>query len=326
LLFDSETSSNLDSDDIFQLYETSLASYNPLASLNSSNCGLEDLAGFYYGLKIVSNLDVHHIQPCSTPLVDSLNHFHSHLATNTLKSDLFSGVSGLLTASLSCSSELNDTHLFKLLDLLLSFQTSDGFFLDQQDSSKNLPLGIAHGIHGVLISLLHFYAIRPSHDLANSIHRLISAYNLINLDLDSSFNRNVSWCSGLSGHLIVLSYLSQVFPEYCFDGERIISKLMSSCHLDDKSDLYFCCGLSGVYASLLYTSLHHNNSLAPSFSSWFSGLKAHILNSFSTRLSNSSYELMKPSLLDGFSIFPLLESNSSHHLTVLESILLFKSW
>ena len=182
-----------------------------MASLNSSNCGLEDLAGFYYGLKIVSDLDAHHIRPCSIPLVDSLNHFHSHSATDTLKSDLFSGVSGLLAASLSCSSELNDDHLFKLLDLLLSFQTPDGFFLAQRDSSKNLPLGIAHGIHGVLISLLHFYAFRPSHDLALSIHRLVSAYNLTNLDLDLSFSRNISWCSGLSGHLIVLSYLSQFF-------------------------------------------------------------------------------------------------------------------
>ena len=326
LLFNSESSSTTELDDIFHLYQISLASYYPLAYLNSSNCGLEDLAGFYYGLKIASNLDVHHIQPCSTPFVDSLKHFHSHLATDTLKSDLFSGVSGLLTASLSCSSELNDDHLFKLLDLLLSFQTPDGLFLAQRDSSKNLPLGIAHGIHGILITLLHFYAFRPSHDLALSIHRLVSAYNLTNLDLDSSFNRNFSWCSGLSGHLIVLSYLSQSFPEYRFDGERIISNIMSSCHLDDKSDLYFCCGLSGVYASILYISLQPNNSFPTSCSSWFSGLKAHIINSFSTRLSRSNYELMKPSLLDGFSIFPLLASNSLNHLNVLESILLFKSW
>ena len=326
LFFNSESSSTLEFDDIFHLHETSLASYYPLASLNSSNCGLDDLAGFYYGLKVASNLDVHHIQPCSTPLVDSLNHFYSHLATDTLKSDLFSGVSGLLTASLSCTSELNDDHLFKLLDLLLSFQTPEGFFLAQRESSKNLPLGIAHGIHGVLISLLHFYAFRPTHDLALSIHRLVSAYNLTNLDLDSSFNSNSSWCSGLSGHLIVLSYLSQVFPEYRFDGEKIISNIMSSCHLDAKSDLYFCCGLSGVYASLLYISLQHNTSFPPSFFSWFPGLKEHIINSFSSRLSRSSYELMKPSLLDGFSIFPFLVSNSLKHLNVLQSILLFKSW
>ena len=325
LLFNSESSSTTELDDIFHLHETSLASYYPLASLNSSNCGLDDLAGFYYGLKVASNLDVHHIQPCFTPLVDSLKHFHSHLATDTLKSDLFSGVSGLLTASLSCSSELNDDHLFKLLDLLLSFQTPDGLFLAQRDSSKNLPLGIAHGIHGILITLLHFYAFRPSHDLALSIHRLVSAYNLTNLDLDSSFNRNFSWCSGLSGHLIVLSYLSQSFPEYRFDGEKIISNIMSSCHLDAKSDLYFCCGLSGVYASL-FTSRTSIIRVSPSFPSWFSGLKAHIINSFSARLSRSSYELMKPSLLDGFSIFPLLASNSLNHLNVLESILLFKSW
>ena len=326
LFFNSESSSTLEFDDIFHLHETSLASYYPLASLNSSNCGLDDLAGFYYGLKVASNLGVHHIQPCSTPLVDSLNHFYSHLATDTLKSDLFSGVSGLLTASLSCTSELNDDHLFKLLDLLLSFQTPEGFFLAQRESSKNLPLGIAHGIHGVLISLLHFYAFRPTHDLALSIHRLVSAYNLTNLDLDSSFNSNSSWCSGLSGHLIVLSYLSQVFPEYRFDGEKIISNIMSSCHLDVKSDLYFCCGLSGVYASLLYISLQHNTSFPPSFFSWFPGLKEHIINSFSSRLSRSSYELMKPSLLDGFSIFPFLVSNSLKHLNVLQSILLFKSW
>ena len=166
----------------------------------------------------------------------------------------------------------------------------------------------------------------PSHDLALSIHRLVSAYNLTNPDLDSSFNRNFSWCSGLSGHLIVLSYLSQSFPEYRFDGRRLISNIMSSCHLDDKSDLYFCCGLSGVYASILYISLQPNNSFPASCSSWFSGLKAHIINSFSTRLSRSNYELMKPSLLDGFSIFPFLASNSLNHLNVLESILLFKSW
>ena len=170
-------------------------------------------------------------------------------------------------------------------------------------------------------SFLYFQSIFR---LSDSIHRLISAYDLTNLD-SRSFHRNPSWCSGYSGHLIVLSYLSHVLPEYKFNIEPTLSSFISSWHLEEKSDLYFCCGLSGIYASFLYISLQHRNSLPPSFDPWLSALKEYITSNFSSSLSRSSYELMKPSLLDGFSIFPILASNSTNHLSLLESILLFIS-
>ncbi len=326
LYLDVSSSPRLDLTNVRRIHDISVSSYHPFPSLNSSNCGLNDFAGYHYGLTLVSKLDDNYIQPVIPSLFDSLNNSSSDLlASDTLKSDLFSGLSGLLTASLSCNVEANESHLSMLLDLLLTFQTQDGSFLIQRSSSKTLPLGIAHGVHGILICLLHFYSFRPSTVLSSSIHRLIAAYNLSNLDFDHCFRNNFSWCSGLSGHLIVLSYLSQIFPDYSFDVSAKLSPLIDSLDFDQESDLYFCCGLSGIYASLLYISLKHKQGLPPSFFSWFEQLKMHIIRSYTSRFSHSKFNLMKPTLLDGFSIFPFLSSSSSTHTHLLESILLFKN-
>lgn len=320
-----ESPNSFDYVNMKNLFLDSLENYQPMPSLQYSNCGLNDIAGFYYGLNLISLLVKDNQMLSSYSINNSLSKTTLRQLYNSesLKPDLFSGVAGSIIAVLSTNSQYDEEQFNILINILLTFQREDGRFLSKRTCNDILPLGLAHGVHGVLLCLLHIYSVKQSSEVLNSIHRIVEAYQLTRLDIVKSFELNLSWCSGFSGHLVVLSYLSELIPEYSFDAYTKISTLVDSCNLKKQSDPYFCCGLSGIYASLIYLFAKNNQYISKNLQDWLNHMKIYIIDLYAKRLSTSNYDLMKPCLLDGFSIFPLLASSTTD-LNYIETLLLFK--
>lgn len=308
------------------LFSRSVECYLPLNSLSPLTCGLSDLGGFIYGIQLA-----HHVDPgfdyqhlFSTSLFFNENSLDLLRRSDRVCPDLFSGLAGSVVAFLSLKPSIDNCYFESLIGLLLSYQSDDGFYYCTREDSSKLPLGIAHGVHGVLLSLLHVYTYTKSDLVLSSIHRLISAYKLTDLCTLDSFKQDMSWCSGLSGHLVTLRYLSTILPEYTFDEYRISQFILSHLNPSLYGDLSFCCGQSGILASLLYVDYFFTDEYSGLMRDLIQELHASIFDRFSSRFQESHYFLFKQDLLNGFSILPFFECCDTFSIRYLESILLFR--
>lgn len=319
----------LESDTQFfkKLFLCSLEAYLPVSSLSSTTLGFSDIGGLMYGLQLLNSFDqdLHFHHSSFIEKLVSADSFQSLKSRDSLCLDLFSGLSGYIIGLVSCKSFVSTSYILDSIDLLMSYQREDGSIDSLSTRTSICPLGISHGVHGVLLALLHAYTETQSDAIYHSIRKLISAYDLFSFKVLSALSSNMSWCSGLCGHLVTLSYLTKILPEYPFDFKKAFDFLFVSDQLLKSRDLSFCCGQSGILASLIYLRNSHLTSSDMRFDIVINQLRSNIISAFKHNCENKHYLLYKQDLLDGFSIFPFLDDRISSDLKYLESILVFRS-
>lgn len=309
-----------------QLFFSSLDGYTPLSSASSSTLGLSNVGGFLYGLQLVNFFDheLHFYHSSFSDLCVSVESLHKLKCSNSFSLDLFSGLSGYIVGLLSHKFFVSSSSLVDSIDLLLSFQNVDGFFTCPARGKAPLPLGISHGVHGLLLALLHAYSEMKSEYIYQSICKLISAYQLTSDTFLSSFSTDLSWCSGLCGHLVTLSYLADILPEFSMDYQKGLKYIFEQSSLIKNRDLSFCCGQSGILASLIYLNRNANITPNPRLELLIGELRSNILTTFNDNCDDKRYFYYKQDLLDGFSIFPFLDDRIYSGLKYLESLLVFR--
>ena len=196
----------------------------------------------------------------------------------------------------------------------MSFQSEDGFFNSSVSGQPYLSFGISHRVHGLLLALLHAYTETQSDLIYHSIRRLISAYDLTSSTVLSSFSSNISWCSGLCGHLVTLSFLSQILPEYTFDLHKALDLLFANDQLFMSRDLSFCCGQSGILASHIYLRNSNVTCSDTRFETVINKLRSNIITAYLDNFESKQYLLYKQDMLDGFSVFPFLDDRILFYL------------
>ena len=301
--------------------------YSPSFS-GAQSYGMNQGPGFIYGLNLLSSLSSS-FDP--TIFIDKKLFFNVYAnsactITADVSPDLFSGLSGNLIALLSQQPSVDDSILNQLIDNLLMHQSADGFFLSSisHSNGRNITNGIAHGIHGILLALLHAYDYTGFQRVLDSIHKLVKAYDLLNCCFVSKFNSNLSWCSGLSGHLATISYLKQIIPMYDVEDLIIVESLEVIQSQRYFTDLHFCCGMSGVIASLMYLKNHSSIRYSELISVQIKRLSFQLLSNYKESLEHTDYIFYQPSLLDGFSVLSLLSTYDNDGSDYLESFVIFK--
>lgn len=313
---------------LFQALEHSFYVYSPSFS-GTQSYGLSQGPGFIYGLNLLSSISSS-FDP--TKFIDKKIFLQVYdnsasIISSDVSPDLFSGLSGNLIALLSQQPSVDDLTLNQLIDNLLMYQCADGIFLSSSihSNGKKITYGIAHGIHGILLALLHTYHYTGYQRVLDSINHLVKAYDLLNCSLIASFNSNLSWCSGLSGHLVTISYLKQIIPTYDIEDLIIDEALDLIQKQNTFTDLHFCCGMSGVVASLMYLKNHSGVRYTKIISAHINRLNHQLLSYYKDSLNFTDYIFYQPSLLDGFSVLSLLSTYDEGSSDYLESIVIFKA-
>jgi lantibiotic modifying enzyme len=305
-------------------FSMSFLSYSP-TFVGAQSLGLSNGPGFLFGLHLLSAYFP------QLPVKDHLNisslHFPVFSSKNVspdVSPDLFFGLSGNLISCLAQQPSADDTQLLSLVGTILSYQNSKGHFFTSSSHGSVIPLGIAHGVHGICISLLHAYNLTKSESIRLTIHRLVQAYDLFNSDLVDKFNSNLSWCSGIMGHLVTLKLLENTFSDFVIPHSTLSKCLSSVCVVKSFSEVDFCCGLSGLVASLLYFRSDYDGCFNQQLSCEIDRLSSILLSMYKKSLETSPYVIFTPSLLNGFSIFSLLQSVLVHDSEYLDPLVILK--
>ena len=298
--------------------------YSGPINLSPANCGLNNHGGIIYGTNQFQldhnekNIFIHDIS-ISQVDVEQL------AKSENLKSEIFDGICGLIIALLSTKPKHDSSILINLINILLEFQQKDGTFQTQRSESKKHLLGVAHGASGILITLLHIYNYNKSSIILNSIYKMIEGYNLDNPSSLEYFKTNSSWCTGLSGHMVSMAYLINSIPNK-IDERKLINRYFNSLVKQRlPKNIYFCCGRAGILLSIRDIDEQFPNECEP-FREFITNYGYQLEQEFLVQISAVSNKiLMKPSILDGFSILPFLSLKKKKDIKWIRSLTRFSS-